>query len=483
MLVCIVHASCQTAPNPLAPVLEALRQRDFAAAQKLSESLLSTQPGSYPLWTLHGMATAGMGSQQDALKDFQNALRLQPSYLPALEGAAQAKFLLGSPDTRGLLNQILARHPDDQTTHLLLGRLDYRAGDCTQAIQHFANAETALATQPQALTEHGACLSALGRPDAAVVAFERALNLNPSQFDARYNLALALLRDQKPEDALNTLRPLLKSSPVNSDALTLSAEILETKDDTTQAVALLRKAILADPANVDAYLQFAALSFDHASPQVGIEILSAGLTQVPREPRLYLARGILLTQIGEFIQAADDFDTASRINPRTQFLGLAQGLVESQEHNPAEALVKFRAAARQHPNDAYAHYLLAEALSEEGPASGSPGYEEEVRTAMRAVELDPKLVAARDLLSSIYLENGQIDLVIEQSKAAIAATPTDEQAIYHLIVALRKKNEKDQLPTLLNRLVELREKSTNSRIPGKRYRLTIAPDRASISNP
>ena len=472
----------QAPPASIAPIIDALQHHDFDTALKLSQAILSSEPGNYTVWTLRGMASAGMGHATQALAAYQHALRLSPAYLPAMEGAAQTEFQLKRPETRELLQKILAQRPDDPTTHLLLGMLDFNAGKCAEAVDHFTKAGRALATRPEALNEYGSCLAQLKRPDDAVAVFTSALSLDPAQREARYNLALAQWQDNKADDALATLQPLVESAPVSSDALALSAEILEARRNTVQAVALLRKAILADPKNIDAYLDFASLSFDHASPQVGIDILNTGLTQLPNEARLYLVRGILLTQLGEFTQAAQDFETASRINPRVQFLGVAEGLVESQQHNSAEALAKFRAAVKLHPNDAYAHYLLAEALEGEGRHPGSAEYKEEVDAAAKAVSLDPHLVAARDLLASIYIENGQTGLAIQQSRGALALDPRDQQAVYHLIVALRKTDQKDQITGLLKRLMELRAAPADRQPGAKQYRLTVAKDAGGTAN-
>ncbi len=427
------------------------------------------------------MATAGMGDLPQALLAYQHALKLSPAYLPALEGAAQTEFQMGRDGAKPLLLKILAQRPDDPTSHALLGVLEYRKKNCEDAIGHFQKATTIIASQPGALSEYGLCLAALGHSEDAIGVFAQALAQEPAKPEARYNLALAQWNAHHAEDALKTLQPLIDSSSADDDVLTLAADILDSENNTPRALAVLRQAILANPKKVEPYLQFATLSYDHASPQVGVDILNAGLTQLPKEPRLYLVRGILLTQLGQFTNAADDFGTASKLDPQLSFLGVAKGLVKSQQYKSVEALAEFRAAVKAHPNEAYAQYLLAEALQLENTPAGSPGYKEELAAAIRAVKLDPNLVVARDLLSSVYLEYGQIDQAIEQSRAAIAIDPNDQQAVYHLILALRKTNQKDQIPPLLKRLVELRAntKASQETAP-KRYRLSDTQDSENI---
>jgi tetratricopeptide (TPR) repeat protein len=477
-------AQGQPARDEVGPIASALRSHNFAQALSLSQIALATRPEDYRIWALRGMAMSGMGNLPEALAAYQHALKLSPTYLPALEGAAQTDFQIGNDSAKPLLLKILVQRPDDPTSHALLGVLAYRKKNCGDAIGHFQKAGGVIANQPEALSEYGLCLATLDHAEDAIAVFGQVLALEPTKAEARYNLALAQWVAQHGEDALKTLQPLLDLTPTDGDVLALAADVFESEADTPHAIEMLRKAILADPKNVEPYLQFASLSYDHSSPQVGIDILNVGLTQLPREPRLYLVRGVLLTQLGEFTRAADDFETANQFDQQLSFLGVAKGLVKSQQYRSVEALAEFRAAVKAHPDEAYAQYLLAEALQLENTPEGSPEYKEEVDAAARAVKLDPNFVSARDLLSSVYLEYGQMDQAIEQSRAALALDPNDQQAVYHLILALRKTNRKDQVPALLKRLVELRANvKSGQQTTGKRYRLSDTPASTSAATP
>lgn len=470
---------CLAQTDPVASdvgsISDALRAGNFTLAINLSKAALARRPGDYRVWTLRGMATAGMGNLPLALSAYQRALKLAPTYLPALEGAAQSEFQMAHGAARPLLLKVLAQRPDDPTSHAMLGALDYREKNCSGAVTHFQSAAEVIASQPEVLTEYGTCLTLLKRDQDAVPVFAQALAIDPSKRDARYNLALSEWSIHNADDALVALNPLIDATPNDADASTLAAEILESKGETARAIEILRNVILANPTNVEAYLQFATLSYDHASPQVGIDIINAGLSQMPSEPKLYLVRGILLTQFGEFARASEDFDRANQLDPQLSFLRIAEGIVQSQQQKPAEALAKFRAAVKAHPNEAYAQYLLAEALLAETKPDGSRDYKEELDAATRAVQLDPRLVAAQDLLSTVYIESGQLDRAIEHSRAALALDPNDEQAVYHLILAFRKTGQKDQLSELVKQLVQLRAHSTVEQVTDKRYRLHEEP--------
>ena len=95
---------------------------------------------------------------------------------------------------------------------------------------------------------------------------------------------------QKPKDALVTLRPLLDAGNPSAATLQLVSCASEDAGDTPQAVSTLRQAILLDPRNVSLYLDFANISFAHESFQVGIDVISEGMSLQPRAAQLYVAR-------------------------------------------------------------------------------------------------------------------------------------------------------------------------------------------------
>lgn len=488
LLLCLIAYPCicqgqraDSAQNVMAPIIAALRGRDFDEAVQLGGAALKKFPNDSRLWTLRGMAYAGKGSTKSALGDYQHALTLRPDYLPALEGAAEIEYREGSQRARPLLLRVLQQRPDDATTHAMLAALDYREKRCADAVPHFKSAQPVVDTQPQLLNEYASCLASLHRFGDAVPILQRALELDPSHPNTRYNLALAQMNAGQSDDALTTLGPLIGSDGGDEDALTLAAELYESKNDTPRAVQLLRQAILANPKKAEAYLQFSSLSLNHSSLEVGIDMLNAGISQMPGEPRLYLARAVLESEKGDFQKAMDDFDTVNRLDPNLRFAGVAEGLADSQRHQSKKALASFRAAAKTHPNDAFTQYILAEALSEQDAAPGAAEYAEAIAAAKHAVALDPKMASALNLLGTLEMGNGNPQRAIEYSQKALAIDPDDQQALYHLLLALRKTNRKDEVPAVLKRLIAAR--NAQSKGHTMRYKLEEAPRPAAASAP
>jgi tetratricopeptide (TPR) repeat protein len=238
-------------------------------------------------------------------------------------------------------------------------------------------------------------------------------------------------------------------------------------------VRTLREAIVADPRNTDLYLDFANLSMDHQSFPVGVEMINSGLKLRPESAPLYLARGILYIQLARYDEAESDFDKANSLDPAGSLGSVAQGLQAVQSNDPDRALATVRSKLATKPNDPYLLYLQADVLAQKGSGPGSSEFEAALRSAKKAITLQPSLTVARDLLAKLYLQAGQNQLAIEQCRKALEADPKDQTAVYHLIQGLRKTDAKSEIPDLLKRLAELRAESSKQEIDRNRYKLVL----------
>ncbi len=458
---------------------EALRRGDYAAALQISDQLLRNNPKSPQLWTVRGAVLAQAGQRNQALLAYQHALTFAPDYLPALEGTAELHYREQSNEAIPLLRRILALQPSNATAHAMLGALEAREKQCGPAVKDFAAASTLVDAQPDALMAFGVCLAHLERDAEAAAEFQKLLALRPASQTVRYDLALEQWRSSAQMDPIATLQPLLDAQPPDASALRLAAAIHESRNETPKAVELLRESILADPTDEASYLDFATLAFTHGSYAVGVDIVTAGLTRIPKSPGLYMARGVLYAQSGDFDNAMDDFERAHELDPAHSMTASAEGIALSQRHDQKAALEDFRRQVREHPSDPLGYYLLAEALTwapAEGDQRESGSEAESIAMAGKATELDPHLVQAWDLLASEYLNVGQMQLAIKASRTALSIDGKDQQALYTLILAMRKTGSRAELEKLVQNLTALRREEDVENNRTKRYgRLVEVP--------
>jgi tetratricopeptide (TPR) repeat protein len=476
LLICIavVGASPQTAQ----PIVSALRDKNYEQALDLARQTLKSQPRNAQILTLEALALRGLGREQDALAAFRKALGVSPDYLAALEGAAQIEYAAGSSEATALLDHLLKLRPADPTAHAMRGVIAWKQHDCVTAAAHFERSEPALSSQPEALREYGVCMVRLKRLEAAERVFRQLVSASPGVASYRHSLAAVQLMAERPQAALDSLGPILQPGSADPEALALASTAYEAKGDTPNAVATLRQAIVLSPKTGKYYLDFAGLSFAHKSYDAGIQVLNAGLTLAPESSELHLARGILYVQTGQTNQADADFAAAERLDPRQPGTVDARVLERLQVNDLSGAAQLVRGQIKAQPANAFLHYLLAEVLNWQGPPVGSAEFQQALSHAAEAVRLQPDLTLARNLLSRLYMDAGQIKPAIEQCRQVLRTSPHDPVALYRLIRALKMSDDPNaakELPDIVQKFNEARELSRKQETQENRYRLVEGP--------
>lgn len=463
---CAVMQHEPTKPKPeAAQVLTLLRAGKYEAAHQAIQNLLRSRSQNCELNSFDGLALNGRKQVAAAGRAFHQALKSCPNDLLALEGAAQADYATKSPDAAELLQRVLVLRPDDVTAHAMLASLDRGNQDCNAALRHYKASQKLFTSSPKLQEGFAYCLMATGNAAEAAANYRAVLDLHPSD-TVRYNLAVVLWKMHNTDAARQVLQPLL-STQASEDALELGEQLAEEAGDTPEAVQLLRDAILRSPKNQDNYLRFAQISFAHNSCQVGIDMLNAGLQQLPNAARLYLARGVLEVQLSENDQAIADFERAHRLEPQLSLAMDAIGILQSQQHRYDSSLLLFQHEARQHPGDSLLQYLYAEALSDS--QSGRETLSRAIKAAEQSVKIDPSYQPAHDLLAKLYLRAGDLKRAIDEAVSAERIDPTDELALYQEMMATRQLGDTKQERKLAQRFAELRKENAQHQRQGNGF--------------
>jgi tetratricopeptide (TPR) repeat protein len=470
-LVGFLGANAQQASLSITDIESLIRSQHYDEALQALDAGLQKAPTSYRLLTLKGIVLSKQGKNQDALAAFEKAVRLSPTYIPAVKGEVQLLFQASDKRAIPLLERLLKSDPDDTTAHEMLALFQKKQGNCNAAIDHFALAAEAVKTHPESLEAYGYCLVELKQFEKAVPVFEQLVALLPERAYPKYDLAVVLIAAKQNEAAIKALEPLLTDDQKDPDILSLASQAYEAVVNTPKAVSLLRQAIVLSPSTASYYVSFAEICLSHDSFQVGIDMINAGLQRIPNDPSLYLSRGILYAQLAQYDKAEADFNRAEKLDSAQSVSSYALDLTNLQRNKPDVALVKVRAQLQAHPNDALFNFLLGQLLMDQAPDPGTPAFNEALKSALLAVKLKPDHVGARNLLASIYMHSGQYDLAIEQCRIALKYAPSDETATYHLVISLRHLGKSEELPALVKRLSQLHKESLQAETDRKRYRL------------
>jgi len=159
-----------------------------------------------------------IGKPKEALVKYNYALKLDPSLKFTHFNLARIYYALGQPDAAGL--HILESLPE------ISGKS--KAVDCKVIIDFLKNTKY-VESGEQFYNNLGISFAGKNRWDAAVSAFNRALELDPSFSDCHYNLGLAYLYMGERNKAKHALKQALKIDPNHIRAKKLIAEINRKK--------------------------------------------------------------------------------------------------------------------------------------------------------------------------------------------------------------------------------------------------------------
>lgn len=447
----------QTQNDSFAAIVRALQGREFDQALTLIRPALKASPENAQLWAMQGAAYAGQGDSKQALMSYRHSLKISPDYPPALEGAIQIEFDASDPAAIPLIERMLHQRPNDLTSHAMLAILQYQQNNCAAAVPHFEKAQSLFDSKPTALHAYAVCLVKVKQYDRAIKIFQQSLALNTDDDKERRLLASIQLMAKQPSNALTTLQPLLEKSTPDVAALELAASAYEATKDTDRAVSTLRQAILLDPQNVNLYLDFANICYAHGSFKVGIDVVNDGLALQPNAAPLYFARGVLYVQRSEYEKGEADFEKAYELDPSQSLTVAAQGMAAAQQHDINRALNKIKDSLEKKPDDPILLYMQADILASKNSGPESDEFKIALRSAQKAVQLQPSLGIAHSVLGKLYLQNEHYKEAAEQCRKALEVDPNDQQTVYHLIQALRKTGDTAEIPALLKQFAVLRE--------------------------
>lgn len=453
-------------------IRDLIRRGDFAAALSACQAVLKKQPDHFQVWSLQGIALQGIGRNRDSLDSFRQALDIHPSFLPALQGAAQLEYQLQDPKARQTLEKLLRFRPEP-TVHAMLGALAFEAKQCRTSLDQYASAGDA-ANHPLIKWQRGVCYFQLEQWDAAADQFRQLLTLKDDT-RLRFNLGLAEFQAKRFPESITALLPL--RTQADADGLSLLASAYEANKQTPEALEVLREAIARFPLEERLYADLATICLDHQALALGVEILEAGARNLPQSARLQALLGVLLVRSEQREKAELSFRQAEKLAPEAGYgrIGLAVTLMESGAVD--EAIVLLREQAGGSVPDPRLHLTLAQALLQK---DSSPAEWKEAHALLTGILVrQPNHARAHSLLGKLFLRRGELVRAAQSLETSIQLDPSDRNTVYQLLTVYRKQGRLKDATALQARVQQLLDEERAADVESARYRLVRAPDTRS----
>ncbi len=377
----------------------------FTEAEQILLPLLKGSPQAFDVNELMGLVLAGERRDADALTYLINAVGARPASAPAHIAYAACLVRLGqSAEAEAEFRKVAALEPSDYDSNHNLGELYVQAGKIASAIPYL----------------------------------EKAQDIQPASYDNGYDLALAYLRTQKPRNARDLLRNLIRYKDT-ADLRNLLGEADEKCGDYLGAAKEYEAAAHMDPSEAN-ILDWGTELLVHHTFQPAIQVFTIGTEKYPASVKMEIGLGLAYYGFAVFDKSATALMRASDLAPRDPGPYLILGETYSDSRVPVEGVVdRMERLTSMDPTNARAFYYLALALwKTQQAAPGNKDFSGVESALKKAASLDPKFADARLQLGNLYADESKIPEAIAEYEEAIRVDPDLEDAHYRLAQLYRR---------------------------------------------
>ena len=445
----------------LALISARLSKHDYAAAITAANALEKKQPGVPLAPELRGRAQLGLGDKVAARKSFEQALALDPTFVPAAMNLAALDELDHKPeDAKKRLDAILAKNPKNSEVLLALAQMAASSGgDPNEALKLLHRAVDASPENVGArVTLIEACLGQKDYHAALEIAQAgvSALPKNPQLLEA---LGRVQQISGDHGQAVATFGKLIALSPNQPQPHVRQAEAYAAGNDFAAAERSLRAALAIQPDLLDAQGALVVLAIRQKHFDDAVQVAQTVQKQRPKNSPGYILEGLTKVEQKKWDEAAAVYRRGVDRTGSTDLAVKLHGVLLASA-SPAEA-DRFAADwTRQHPKDVeFLAYLGDSAISKKD----FEGAERQYQAALRLQPDSPSL------LNNMAWIEGQLqrDDALDFAQKANRLAPNQPDVMDTLAVLLGAHN---QLP----QAVAIESKAVSMRPADPKFRLNLA---------
>lgn len=277
----------------------------------------------------------------------------------------------------------------------------------------------------------GLVYAAQSKNQQSIEQLQIAVHLKPDSAAARTNLATTLLRAGQPGLAEEQFHKALSLEPNDFQANHNLAEFYLQSGKIGEALPLLERAQQINPSSFDNGYNLALAYFLTGKPNESRQLVEK-LAQQKDTGELHNLLGKINEKDGKFIEAANEFETAARMDPSEDNLFVwGSELLLHRTYEPA--IQVFQQGTERFPTSPRLWIGLGMALYSRGR------YEESIKALLHAADLNPTDPRCYLFLSKAYLSSPtQADEVIQRFQRYAELESRNALAQYYYAVSLWK---------------------------------------------
>ena len=228
-------------------------------------------------------------------------------------------------------------------------RLIFRSGKELRKQSAMQSSATTHRSLLDTLIDAGVSRQQQGDHKAAAGWYERALALDPQNFDTLQLLGLARVQTGDTDAGIALLRRSLSVQPRQLPALNNLAAALRSASRTAEAIATYRRALEIDPKHVVVLTSLGSALLEWGDTREAARCFAQALEADEKDPEIYYWIGRLYQRLGRPADAVLQFRHALRLSPSLGKALDGLGVALDEAGDTAAALETFRAAEKLSP--------------------------------------------------------------------------------------------------------------------------------------
>jgi len=441
--------------NPATYTLRArvlLAKKDAAGARKSLEQALALNPAYIP--AVAGLAAMDLAEKRpdDARKRFESVLVTDPKNSPAILSLAKLTLATGGKpeDALVLINKAVSENPAEVGPRIALIEFYLVNKDAKKAASAAQEALAAIPDKPELVNAAGAAQYLAGDINQALATYAKLASLQPTSPLAPMRIAEIQLAQKNTDEAIKNLRKALELKPnlleAQRNLIVASLAAGKTKD----ALTVARDVQKQRPKEAVGYILEGDIQASEKHWPEAIASYRAGLKQIPStELAIRSHKAMLASQnTAEADKTANEWLKA---HPKDFAFRLYLGDLATARKDYPVAAQYYRSVVEQQPENALALNNLAW-------VSGQMKSPKALEYAEKANKLAPNQPALMDTLAMLMADKGDTAGAITLLRKALEISPQAAPLRLNLARVLISAGRKNEARTELDTLAKLGDK-------------------------
>src|SRR5438105_4930703 len=402
----------------------AAKKSDLSAAEAALQRAAAADPNLAGAHSALGALYLARKDNEKAGIELEKAAKLAKVRSPETIKFAQFKVQNGAAEeAKAFLANITKQAPDFLPAWTMLGRIANNEKKYDDALKLVENALSRDQANIEARLVQAESWIAKGETKKAVDSIENLDRAFPGSPVIKYALARMYAQTNNLSQAIATADQVVNLSPRFADAILLRAELHLKNGDAQSVVDSLSTVVKQSPGLLPAELMLAEAYRALGRPDDAVAIVREQIKRSPQNAASYFLLGVILQQQNKVTEAREALEKAAQLAPDNP--SSLQQLVELDiaSKNYAAGHHRVDEVLQKQANSAVGYYLRGKLYLSEKK------FDLAQTALLKAIDLDPNLSSAYDLLAPAFLYANNPSEALNQMNAVLAKKPDDFRAL------------------------------------------------------